>query len=394
MRILIVSSYLPYPLFSGGHVRLYNLLKELSRHNEITLVCEKRSHQTESDVEEVKKFCKALYFVNRKKQWSPEVIFQTAISAYPFLLSGHKLPRMQQILTKLLKDEKFDCVHIETFYVYQNLPQTNIPIVLVEHNIEYAVYQRFTKRAPVLIRPFLQIDVEKIKYWEEKIWKEVSAVVGVSQKEASAMRADSFVVPNGVDLASFPFKKETHTESFEQVVDRKILFMGDFKWIQNRDTALWILSEIFPLISASNKHIKLWIVGKHIPDTFKKYASSTINIDENAPEKTADIYKKADVLLAPIRVGGGTSYKILEAMASGVPVITTQLGIEGLGAIVGKHALVGETSEELSHAVLHVLREKKLFESLRRQARFLIEEKYSWIEIAKKMEEVYKYVCK
>jgi len=158
MRVLIVSSFLPYPLFSGGHIRLFNLIKELSKRHEITLVCEKRTHQTKEDIDAVRKFCKEIFVVVRKKQWSAEVVVKSAVSSLPFLLAGHSLSHMRTVLTKLLQEEVFDVVHIETFYVAQNVPDTTIPTVLVEHNIEYAVYQRFVDNAPFLLKPLLQID--------------------------------------------------------------------------------------------------------------------------------------------------------------------------------------------------------------------------------------------
>src|SRR5579883_2960949 len=101
MKILLVSSYLPYPLFSGGNVRLYNLIKEIADKHEITLVCEKRKHQTQQDIDAVKKYCKEVFVVERKKQWSPQVITQTALSPLPFLLAGHNLPSMKSILIKI-----------------------------------------------------------------------------------------------------------------------------------------------------------------------------------------------------------------------------------------------------------------------------------------------------
>ncbi|HSD98662.1 MAG TPA: glycosyltransferase family 4 protein [Patescibacteria group bacterium] len=389
MKILVVSSFLPYPLFSGGHVRLFNLLRELSKHHEITLVCEKRKHQTTSDVAAVKKVCKEVITVDRKKQWSPEVVFQTAISSLPFLLKGHELPEMKKIIEKLLLENTFDLIHIETFYVFQNVPETILPTVLVEHNIEYKVYERFVKTAPFLLRPFLQIDVEKIKYWEKFYWQRATKVAGVSKIEAEQMRNDAIVVANGVNLSDFPFK-----QTGEKSQQKKILFMGDFKWIQNRDTASWIIRDIWPLIVSrmKNHNIKvvLWIVGKNIPENLKKSSSDAIIFDENAPDKTSDIYQQASVLLSPIRVGGGTSYKILEAMASGVPVVTSPLGVEGLGASKNKEALVGETSDHLAKYVVSLLTDKKEYTQIAKNARKFIEENYSWEKIAKELEGVYK----
>ncbi|HSW87855.1 MAG TPA: hypothetical protein VLG12_01710, partial [Candidatus Saccharimonadales bacterium] len=95
MRILIVSSYLPYPLTNGGHIRLYNLIKALSKKYKITLICEQRGFQTEQDVNEIKKFCEDVFTVDRKQQWAWQNIVKTGTSTYPFLLVGHTLPEMK-----------------------------------------------------------------------------------------------------------------------------------------------------------------------------------------------------------------------------------------------------------------------------------------------------------
>src|SRR5690349_18151574 len=115
MRILMVSSYLPYPLHSGGQVRLYNLIKELSDKHEITLVCEKRLHQTQEDIHALEKICKQVITVERRKQWSIENVVRSASSAHSFLVTGHTHPQMRQKIQELLLDEKFDLIHVETF---------------------------------------------------------------------------------------------------------------------------------------------------------------------------------------------------------------------------------------------------------------------------------------
>lgn len=389
MRILLVSSFLPYPLHNGGHVRLFNLIKQLSSHHKITLVCEKRPHQTEKDIAEVKKFCEAVYCVDRKKQWSAQNIARTGISPYPFLLVGHTLPEMKKIIIDLLREKTFDLIHVETFYVFQNLPKTYLPIVLAEHNVEYQVYRKYVDTASLPMRPFLLADIAKIQYWEKKFWQKATKLVAVSETDKSYMgRQDTVVVPNGVDIEKFPFVSKK--KKFDKR-EKRILFMGDFKWIQNREAANWILDEIWPNIieKVQDKNVKLWIVGKHIPAGIKSRHGGQIIIDENAPDDTAKIYQKSFILLAPITVGGGTSYKILEAMASGVPVVTTQLGVKGLGARPGKEALVSESALGLSDYVADLLGNESTYESLQIAARALIECKYSWPQITKILENVY-----
>ena len=214
MKILVISSYLPFPLHSGGHIRLYNLIKNLSNDNEITLICEKRDSQTDEDVEKVKKICKKVITVKRKKQWSFSNIIKTGFSFDPFLLVGHKSDEMKDLIRDELVKENFDLIHVETFYVLQNLPdgeaglpKVSMPIILAEHNIEYLVYKRYADLASPLLRPILNIDVLKIKNKEEQAWKKVFKLIAVSEAEKKIMkRADTVIIPNGVDTNKFKFR--------------------------------------------------------------------------------------------------------------------------------------------------------------------------------------------
>lgn len=387
MRILLVSSYLPFPLYDGGRVRLYNIMKELAKHHKITLVCEKRTYQTKKDIDEVKKFCEEIYYVDRRKPWSYQNILRAGISSDPFLITTHIIPELKHILVKLLTEKHFDVIHVETFYIFQNLPKTYLPAVLVEHNIEYEVYQKYVATAPVVARPLLFIDIWKMKRVEKQFWQKAKELVAVSPADQQKMLPlKATVVPNGVDTKKFPFGKTVkHNEI-------RILFMGNFKWIQNQTTTEWIIKDIWPSILdmlGKKEKLMLWIVGKHIPENLKILGDKTIFFDENAPDDTAKIYQKADVLLSPIKVGGGTSYKILESMSSGLPVVTTELGVKGLGAMKNKHALVAEDSVTLAKHVVTFLTNEKLRKNITQNARKLIEENYTWDTITKKLENVY-----
>ncbi len=397
MKILIVSSYLPYPLFSGGHVRLYNIIKELAKYHEIVLVCEKRSHQMKEDIAQVEKFCKEVIVVERKKQWSISNILKSGCSLYPFLITGHTQQVMQVKIKELLEKNTFDIIHVETFYVYQNLPKVTIPTVLVEHNIEYLVYKRFADNALFVLRPLLALDIAKMKYWEEKFWKSATRLVAVSEEEKMLMkRQDVAVVPNGVDIERFKIDDLRFKISKKE---KRILFIGDFNWIQNSDAATWLLRDIWPKITLNSQfstfNIKLWIVGRNIPNSIRNLTKDpNVIFDENAPEETSDIFKNADILLAPIRVGGGTSFKILEAMASGVAVVTTPLGHEGIQAKEGKEIIVGKDTNDFVKKIFSLLENKKEYEILVKSARQCIEKQYAWSTIVEKLEKVYKGAIK
>jgi len=392
MKILMVSSYLPFPLKSGGEIRLYNLIKNMAEKHDITLICEKRDYQTNEDVSEVRKICKKVVTVTRQKQWSTVNILKTGLSMNPFLIVGHTSEEMKLAIRDELVREKYDLIHVETFYVYQNLPKVSIPVILVEHNVEYLAYQRYAKLANPLLKLFFSIDVLKLKNKEEKAWRKVDKLVAVSNMERRLMkRADISVVPNGVDLNNFQFRSSQDLPD-----EKRVLFIGDFKWFQNVDAAEVILKQIWPKIAqklAETKNrtdVKLWIIGRNIPEKIKSLAASkNIILEENSKEDTAAIFRRAYLLLAPIRAGGGTSYKILEAMASGVPVVTTNLGLEGLEAKNNIHALAAEKEDELAELALVLIQDHSVYRKLTLNARKLIEEKYDWKVISQKLDEVY-----
>lgn len=395
MKILMVSSYLPFPLHSGGQVRLYNLIKELSDKHEITLICEKRPHQTQEDVSEVEKICKKVVTVTRRKQWTVENVVKSVATTHSFLVTGHTHRQMQQEIQELLLEEKFDVIHVETFYVSQNLPVTSLPIVLVDHNIEHHVYKRFMNRAAFPLRPLLAIDIAKIKKDEELAWKQAQKVVAVSVGDKEVMEHSGMkpaLVPNGVNIKQFAFRETLLSQGSGG--QRKILFIGDFKWLQNKDSVSFIINDIFPLIKEKNKNVKLWIVARSIPDSIRNLTSDPdVLFDETSSAKpTPEIFQAADILLAPIRVGGGTSYKILESMSSGTPVVTMPMSASAINAVDGESIVVGRVAQELADRTIELLENKNLYVKIAKNGRILIEEHYSWKQIAKELEAVYEGV--
>lgn len=386
----MISSYLPFPLYDGGSIRLYNLISELQKKHSVTLICEKRPKQTQEDVKALEKICKKVITVPRRKQWSTGNILKTGVSSDSFLITGHTLPEMTNAISRELINEKYDVIHVETSYVFQNLPEVTLPTVLVEHNIEYMVYQKFMNKAPFFLKPFLKVDIEKLRRQEESFWRRATQVVTVSDLEKTIVEKTGVkarVVYNGVDLKSFQYKD---VDEASKAQPKQFLFIGNYKWLQNRDSARFIIQDIWPKIKEKSEEVvSLRIVGRDMPDDIRSVKDDTIIIEENSPRKTQEIFAESFALLAPIRIGGGSQYKILESMAVGTPTITTSLGLSGLDVTKGRDLLVADSANGIVDLCLGLLNDQKLYRSLAKNGREQIEKKYDWSAIAKALEDVY-----
>lgn len=390
----MLTPYLPYPLFSGGQTRSFNLIKNLAKNHEITLFSFIRNDEEKRYIKYLAPLCKKISVFKRRPAWSFINIMLSGFTLYPFLVVIYLSRTLRSSLKKELETGKYDLIHAETFYVMPNIPKTTIPTLLVEQTIEYQVYQHFVDEFPLFfLKPLLWLDVQKVKYWESYYWRRASKVVAVSEDDKEKMRKlvsnlDVDVVPNGVDTVSFSTtgtKKGINTES------PTVLYVGNFKWLQNREAVEILVKDIWPKIKKELPKSKLWVVGRGI-ESLKKLATEGITFDETVTDiKTA--YQKADFVLAPIRGPGGTRLKVLEAMASGCPVITTPVGIQGIEARDGEEVLIGDSQDEFVSLTLKLLQSQQLREKLIKKARKFVAENYDWGKITNKLESIYEDVC-
>jgi glycosyltransferase involved in cell wall biosynthesis len=394
MKVLMLTPYLPYPLFSGGQTRSYNLIKSLSENHEITLFSLIKDDTEKKYIPELQKYCrKVSVFKRSKTPWTLRNILLTAFGPYPFLVMRNYSPSERKAVKEELLTGNYDLIHAETFYTMPHIPSTSVPILLVEQTIEYLVYKHYAgEQAPFLIRPIIWVDVAlKLRFWETYFWKRSQRVVAMSQSDSQLMRElvkdlKIDIVPNGIDVEYFSAKKRKE-ESFP-----KILYVGNFAWLQNAEAVEVLVNEVWPEIKKEVPNCQLWIVGKNITGKIKNYASESIQITEGLPD-IRDAYLTSSLLLVPIKGPGGTRLKVLEAMASGLPVVTTPVGAEGLGVTNGKHALISDDFKELAKLAVKLIKNKKLAQKLGLAAKEFVEKNYSWSKSAAILDRIYKEVC-
>lgn len=393
MKILMLTPYLPFPLLSGGQIRSFNLLKNLANKHQITLVSLIKNDGEKKYIENIATFCHKVIVARRpERPWTIANIIKTGFGKYPFLVVRNYSSEAKSAVIEELFREKFDLIHAETFYVMPHIPSTRVPILLVEQTIEHLVYQHFVDTLSwMFLRPVLRLDVSKIRYWEEYYWQRATRVVAMSEADRNVMQSrianlHVSIVPNGVDNQFFAFQKKIPQKN------AKILFVGNFKWLQNREAVSVLVDKIWPLVKDKLPLSTLWIIGKFPTPEILSLKGQRIEISDTIDDIRL-AYEKSQLLLAPIYGPGGTRYKILEAMATGLPVVTTPQGIEGLEIVDGKEALVRTDAKGMADAVTHVLTNTGLYQKLAREANALVRRTYNWGSIAQSLDSVYEEVA-
>ena len=389
MKILMLTPYLPYPLHSGGQIRSYNLIKNLSQKHQITLFSFIRSQKELTHIAELEKYCTKVKVFKRRQAWDPRNILISALTPYPFLVAIYLSKSVKNAIRQELI-QNYDLIHAETFYVMPNLPKpTNIPTLLVEQTIEYMVYQRFVEDFKFfLLKPLLYFDVLKIKLWEKYFWQKATRLAAMSQSDKQIMEKSVKdrkvdVVANGVDVEHF-------TESrIAKAVNQTILFVGNFKWLPNKDAAKFLVTDIWPKIHQQLPRAKLWIVGRNPTSEILDLSNQKNVTVSGEVDDIREAFQKSSVLLAPIRNGRGTKYKVLEAMASQVPVVTTKLGIEGIAAIDQSSVLIAESADGLADKTIQVLTDRNLAAKLAANGKKLVYNQYNWQAISKELDQIY-----
>ncbi len=390
----MLTPYVPYPPSSGGQVRTYNLLKHLSKTNKITLICLYKNPEEKKYLNKLKPYCQSVYFCQRSPHpWTIRNIFKSVFSLKPFLIVRNYSLEAENILKEILEKEQFDIIHAETFYIMPHLPKTSIPIFLLEQTIEYQVYQHFVNSLPFFIKPAFSLDILKLKIWEKNYWKKAYMVGAVSDTDKQIItrleaNIKPVIIPNGAG-------EDMITEKLGPKNLKKpvILFQGNFFWLQNTEAANYLINKIMPLAKKRLPNLKFVIAGQNAANKIGQVKSSNIEIIDIGPkqnEEVKKIYQKATIFIAPIFGPGGTRLKILAAMASGIPVISTKTGVTGLTVTNNSEVLIANSPEEFIKSIEKIIKDKNLYQKIRSNAYSLIKKKYNWEKIALKLESVYK----
>lgn len=391
-QILMLTPYLPYPPISGGRMRTYSLVKRLSENYAITLVSFGRPEEQAFDLTPMHDLCQEFMVIDRAPSPSTlQAALLSLTSIRPITMRLYRNAEFAETVARLLRERSFDAVHVESFYMLQNLPaDCDLPVLLSEPAIEYIAWWRHAKVAqPLYQRPAIALEALKMRIFEPREWRKSSVVGVMSEVDAGIIGrfAPTTPAPNGVDVEFFQPANAPRQPA-------TAVFMGDYKYFPNSDAVLYFVHEILPLIRAKRPDFELILLGKDpTPElmALSEDPTSGVTVTGLVPD-TRPYLTQATLFVCPLRSGSGTRFKLMEALASGLPVVTTTVGCEGLDPEPDVHMVLADTPETFAAAVLHLIDDPATAQQLAQRGREWVVAQHAWSHSARMVAEAYEHL--
>jgi len=410
MNVLWLSHLVPYPPKSGVAQRSFNLLKQISKYHNVYLLAFHQPRLFEASTEgtgislgtataELERYCRSVQVFSIP---SEKTSMSRRIRALGSLLSFRSYnwqwlasQDFQQAVAELAaRFEKPYVVHIDTISLARHSVGGNgVYRILNHHNIESEMMRR---RAGLTRNPFLKfvysVEAKKLATEEGRVGAAVSCNLVCSKFDADRLRnvvagVRIELIPNGADLSQFHFEETG-------VKNKKVLFIGTLDWYPNRQAVREIAKDILPIVLREEPGCRFDIVGANAPRDVVAASSSNRNLFVHGfvPE-IGQYWRSGAVFLCPIRDGGGTKLKIIEAMAAGLAIVAHPVAAEGLCLKHSENALFGESSIELAKHVVTLMRDGELRRKLGKNAAGTARQLYDYDKIGKRLSQCYQDVA-
>lgn len=395
MRILFIAPRLPLPADTGGKIRTFNLLKQISRDHSVDLVTFSFDSEDERHILGFREMGIEVKLVPAPKDDALRKAIIVLMPALPYSVSKYYSKEMVKAIVALKAAKNYDLVHFDHIHMahYQNCFQ-GLPCLLDEHNVEYKILERCAHVEKAFMKKILFGDqAHKMARFEARKIAGFSACTAVSDEDGRILKhltrgaRPVYTLPNGVDTEFFQSPGHQGTRAPEEDA---VVFTGSLDWLPNDDAVVFFCREVLPLIWKQNTGVKFYIVGKSPSAAVRELAQKNPRIIVTGRVDDVRTYiRRAKIFVAPIRIGGGTRLKILEAMSMQKAIVSTTVGAEGIACTRDVDIVLGDTPREFAHQVIVLLQDSRKMESLGAAARKLVLEKYDWRIIGEKLNRIY-----
>ena len=392
MRVLLLTQVLPYPPDSGPKVKTWNVIKYLAGRYEVTLASFVRGDQL-AEVAHLRRYCQAVHTVpmERGVVRNGRAMVRSLLTGQPWMMVRDDRRAMRRLVNRLAAEGSFDVVHADQLNMAQYAVRVPRALkVLDAHNALWLLYRRLAATmSPSPKKWLLERDWRLLKRYEGDLVRSFDAVLAVTEEdkgallEAAGVERRITVIPIAVDPDEvWPVARRSEADH--------LLHIGTMYWPPNIDGVWWFLQEAYPLIRRQRPDVVFDVVGSRPPQHLRALSEdgAGVNVTGYVLDPTPYL-EQAGVFIVPLRSGGGMRVKILNALAQGLPIVSTTLGAEGIAVADGEHILLADEPTDFATAVLRLVKDPGLAARLGAAGRRLVKRSYDYRIAYRPLDAVY-----
>ena len=384
MRLLFLTSRFPYPPDRGDRLTVLNLLRALSARHRVTLISFTDGREPAEARAQVAQHCERIETVRLSPLRSWAQAWLGLPSSLPSQVSYYRSGAMRALVDRVLAEEAHDLIFNHTIRMapYVRFARHPLKVLWLGDSLGMALGLSMPFE-PWWKRPGIAWERRRVDAFEARISREFSETWALSPVDRDDMIRigcrNVVLITHGVDERLFEMRRTSGA-------GHRVVFLGNLSVPHNRDAARFAAQEVWPHVLRAVPDAQLRIAGADPgPEVLSLGSLDGVQVIGPVPD-LRDLWADADVLLSPLRFSTGIQNKLLEAMAAGVPVVTTPAAAEALGARSGEHALVAESPQDLAAAVVTALRDPEASAARAARARELVRAEFSWETAVKRLE--------
>lgn len=387
MKILFICNRLPFPPDKGEKIRSFHLIKHLSKKHSISLysLCDKKEDAVYK--ENLKEYCSSVNVYRVNPIFSNVRALTYLFTKYPLTFGYFFSNQMKRGVQRALEEETFDialsyCSSSAQYIIDANKVKRVVDFVDVDSN----KWESFARAAKFPFSFIYSLEAKRLKKWEKTINEMCTSSIVVTEREKERLAAIDpsgkdkvHVINNGVDLERFKFQEEAAPKNM-------LIFTGQMDYLPNVDAVMYFYKEIFPLVKKDIPDASFCIVGRSPADIIRKRCKgATIT---GYVEDIRDYLNEAKVYVAPLRISHGVQNKILEAMASGVPVVTTSKALEGINAEEEKEIIIADDAKDFASKVIELVKDEGKRKLISKNALEFVKRNHSWETVLSRLDDI------
>ncbi len=393
MKILIISPQIPLPQTDGGKRSIFGLIKYLhKRGHQIDFVTYRKKSELNAAIPILKEFCTP-YILDIQTENNFIGAVLNLFSPIPYNVSKYRRKQAEQLVQTLLTEHKYDVVQIHNVHmawlveVIKNVSKT--PVVLREENVEMIIMKRFFENEKnIFLKYFAKIQYQKFIKYEPRLCEKFDNCIMISKEDEQTLKKmnpqiKTSAIPSGVDFENIVIYNS-------KKIEHSLVHIGNIDWPPNYDSLQWFVSDIFPKVVNIFSDAKLYVYGGGDYKRIRIDASLNNNIIFNG--YVENIWKEiSDKALAviPLRIGSGIRIKILEMLAHGQPIITTEIGKEGIDVEDGRQLLIADSKKDFIDKICRFFNGEYNSRILSERGEIFVKQNYDWDHIVSQFEKVY-----